>query len=128
MADRHLRWALHAAVLVAFALLVLTGTTHADEDYVYTPADTLAAIDETAAVSGISYSWLYSIVHCETGGTFNPYAVGRLGERGAVQLHPRGELPRFYAYGFDNPWSPYQAVAFLAQRLNEGGARAWTCA
>ena len=123
------RLALHGMMLAALALLLTTSHVRGQEaDYVYTPADTLAAIDETAADSGVSWRWLYSIVRCETGGTFNPYAVGRLGEKGAAQLHPRGELPRFYAYGYDNPYSPYQAVAFLAQRLNEGGARAWTCA
>jgi hypothetical protein len=130
MSDRHLRWATHGAVVLALGLLcVLDGpAARAEEDYVYTAADTLAAIDEAAADSGVSYRRLYLIVRCETGGTFDPYSIGRLGEKGAVQLYSRGELPRFYAYGFDNPFSPYQAVAFLAQRLNEGGARAWTCA
>ena len=94
----------------------------------YTADDTLEAISETSTSSGVGYWRLWNIVDCETAHTFSPNAIGRAGEIGAVQLHPRGELPRFYAYGFDNPWDPYQAVAFLAQRLIEGGARAWTCA
>ena len=111
--------------------MVLVGSRRADaadSDYVYTPADTLAAINDVSATSGVAWTRLYAIVDCETGHTLDPYAVGRQGEVGVAQLLARGELPRFYRYGYDNPISPYQAVAFLAQRLNEGGARAWTCA
>lgn len=127
MSNRRFRWALTLAVLATFAFMVARGA-HAQETYVYTPADTLAAIDEAAAESGVSRAYLLKIINCETGHTLDPYSIGRADERGAAQLHPRGELPRFYAYGFDNPFSPYQAVSFLAQRINEGGARAWTCA
>lgn len=28
------------------------------------------------------------VAYCETGGTYNPYARGRAGERGVFQLHP----------------------------------------
>ena len=94
----------------------------------YDADDTLAAIDQASADTGVSRARLYAIVRCETGGTFSPNAVGRLGEIGAAQLYRKGELPNFYARGYDNPWNPYQAVDFLANRLLEGGARAWTCA
>jgi hypothetical protein len=67
-------------------------------------------------------------VSCETGGTFNPYAVGDRGQSvGAAQLHARGERSRFYAYGYGNPYNPYEAVEFLALRILAGGASAWTC-
>jgi hypothetical protein len=126
VSDQYLRWALHGAVI---GTLVITwfvgGRAHAES---YTASDTYYAIDEASAEMDVSWHRLYWIVRCETGGTFNPYSIGRARELGAVQLHPRGELPRFYAYGYSDPFNPYEAVRFLAQRLLAGGARAWTCA
>lgn len=90
--------------------------------------DTLNAIEQYSAEFDVSYAWLYATVGCETGWTFNPYSVGRQGELGAAQLHPRGELRRFRAWGYDDPFSPYQSVRFMAQRFTMGGARAWSCA
>ena len=100
---------------------------HAQER-LWTSDDTLAAIDEAAAETGVSHAWLYRTVRCETGFTFDPYSRGRQGELGAAQLHPRGELLRFYAWGYDDPYSPYQSVRFMAQRFAAGGWRAWSCA
>jgi hypothetical protein len=117
---------LATAVLLAVIIMTLNLSYARAADY--TSDDTLAAIEQYSAEFGVSYGWLYRIVRCETGWTFNPYSVGRLGELGAAQLHPRGELLRFYRWGYDDPFSPYQSVAFLAQRLSQGGARAWTCA
>ena len=113
-------------LLTLLAVLVLPVPARAEEPF--TAEDTLAAIEQYSAEFGVSYSWLYRIVRCESGGDFNPYARGRQGELGAVQLHPRGELLRFYAWGYDDPYSPYQSVRFLAQRITQGGARAWSCA
>jgi len=95
---------------------------------VYTSDDTLAAIDQYSDEIGVSRAWLLRVVRCETGGTFDPYSVGRSGELGAAQLAPWGELRRFYAWGYLDPFSPWQSVRFLAQRLSMGGARAWSCA
>jgi hypothetical protein len=91
------------------------------------PDDTLAAIRQASADTGVSYAWLTRTVFCETAGTYDPHSVGIQGELGAAQLHPRGELGRFYAYGYDDPYDPYQAVEFMAQRFLAGGSRAWTC-
>jgi hypothetical protein len=110
------------------ALALLVHPASAQDERAYTADDTLAAIEQYSVEFDVSYAWLRSIVRCETGGTYSPYAVGRLGELGAAQLAPWGELRRFYQWGYDDPFSPYQAVAFLAQRLKQGGARAWTCA
>jgi hypothetical protein len=112
-------------MLCAAALLALTLATASAQEY--TADDVHAAIWQYSEELGVSHAWLYRIVACETGHTFNPYAVGRAGELGAVQLHPRGELIRFYAWGYLDPFSPYQSVRFLAQRLTMGGARAWSC-
>lgn len=116
-------------LLTAFVVIWLASPPpgHAQE-IAYTAEDTIAAIDEASAEIGVDWTWLYNTVRCETGGTFDPYSVGKQGELGAAQLHPRGELPRFYDWGYVDPYSPYQAVRFLAQRKTMGGARAWTCA
>lgn len=123
-----MKYFLAATLLAAVLDATPVAAQEAPAAQAYTADDTLAAIEQYSAEFDVSYTWLRSIVRCETGGTFDPYAVGRQGELGAVQLHPRGELLRFYAWGYDNPLSPFQAVAFLAQRLKQGGARAWTCA
>jgi hypothetical protein len=120
------RVAMTVATLVALALLGVCGPTARAAGY--TSDDTLAAIDIAAETHGVSRAWLYRIVDCETGHTLDPSSVGRLGEIGAAQLYRYGELPRFYARGYSNPWSPYEAIDYLAQRLNEGAAHAWACA
>lgn len=94
----------------------------------FTPRDVLNAVEWAAVEFGVSYQWMLSIVRCETGGTFNPYSIGKQGELGAVQLHPRGELRRFYTYGYSDPFDPWEAVPFLARRLRAGGGSAWSCA
>jgi hypothetical protein len=115
--------------LLILASLLVVPVAHAEEDGPrYTPQDTLDAIDQYSVEMGVSRAFLMRVVRCETGGTFDPYSVGRQGELGAVQLHPRGELLRFYAIGYLDPFSPWQAVRFLAQRVLMGGATAWSCA
>jgi hypothetical protein len=126
---------MHGLVRVVFAivlawLLFMTNlvcnriTAHAQG---YTAADTISAIDAVSEGTGVSWSRLYRVIGCETGWTFSPNVVGRQGEKGPAQLHPRGELPNFYAWGYSNPYDPYQAVQFLAERILQGGAKAWSC-
>lgn len=115
------------ALAAALAAFVLTAAPLQAQQG-YTTDDTFAALEQVSAETGVSYRYLRSIVACETGGTFAPYSVGRQGELGPAQLHPRGELVRFYAWGYSDPYSPYQAVGFLATRLQQGAARAWSCA
>lgn len=123
-------WALMfigCALLIAFTLIWLATPAHAEER-LWTTDDVFAAIDEAAVEMGVSYAWLYATVRCETGWTWNPYVRGRQGELGPAQLHPRGELLRFFALGYDDPFSPYQSIRFMAQRFAAGGWRAWSCA
>lgn len=117
--------------LVLFTVFVLFMARRANAQELepaphFTAADTLAAIDAAAADTGISRRWLYAIVQCES--RLNPYAVGRRGELGAVQLLPGGLLPVFYASGYSDPFNPYESVYFLADQLVLGRARHWTCA
>lgn len=117
-----IRW---STLLLVLALWISTGPAHAEE--AYTAEDTLAAIDEASVEIGVSRAWLTRVVSCETGGTFNPYSVGRQGELGPTQLHPRGLLPKFFSWGYTDPFSPYQSVRFLAQEFSYGRAGAWSC-
>jgi len=116
----------YALLLLSFVCHTYTPRAHAQE--AYTAEDTYNALDEASAEIGVSWTWLYRTVRCETGGTMNPYSVGRQGELGVAQLHPRGELLRFYAWQYTDPYSPYQAIRFMAQRFVAGGASAWSCA
>lgn len=110
---------------VLLAAMLLFGQAQTDE--AYTPDDTRAAISQASAEIGVSEAWLYRTVDCETGGTFNPYAVGKRGELGAAQLAPWGELRRFRDWGYLDPFSPYQSIRFMAQRFAVGGSGAWSC-
>jgi hypothetical protein len=82
-------------------------------------ADTLAALDGASARAAC-------IVRVETGGTFDPNAVGAQGELGAAQLRPAGLLPDFYRQGYDDPFDPYRSVAYLDGALARGLARNWS--
>lgn len=67
------------------------------------------------------------IVRQEIGGVgFDPYAIGKSGELGPVQLHPRGKLPEFFALGYTDPFSPWQAIDYLEGALQRGQAWAWS--
>jgi hypothetical protein len=108
----------HAALLLA---LCATTAAPAHADYRYTPEDVLAAMSTHSALAAC-------IVTGEVGGVgFDPYAVGGQGELGPVQLLPvYGKLPEFYEQGFDNPFSPYQAMDYLDAALARGEGPAWT--
>lgn len=122
------RWAgfiIVVEVLAALSVFCGHGTARAEE-VVYNPTDSAIAIADAAVAYGISEAWLLATARCEAPG-LNPYAVGRQGELGIAQLLPRGELRRFYALGYTNPFNPYEAMDFMAMRFAAGGARAWTC-
>ena len=86
----------------------------------WTPADVLAAMATASPRARC-------IVRTEVGGVgYDPYAVGRSGELGPVQLHPRGKLPEFYARGYTDPFDPYQAVDYLDNALQRGQASHWS--
>lgn len=124
-----LLWAVIWLACVIVAVLVVWGPKPAHAaDEVYTPTDTLNAIHEASVEIGVDEGYLTRIVRCETGGSFSPYSIGRQGELGAAQLHPRGLLPTFYSWGYLDPFSPYQSVRFLAQEVSFGRARLWSCA
>ena len=61
---------------------------------------------------------------CETGGTYDPRAVGRAGERGWFQIHPVHRSWVDWGRLFD----PFYNTR-VAYRLSRGGTnwRPWTC-
>jgi hypothetical protein len=66
------------------------------------------------------------VAYCETGGTFDPLAVGHLGERGLFQIHPI-HASRWPDY-WDN-WSDPRRNAEMAYDLSAGGTdwSRWSC-
>jgi len=68
------------------------------------------------------------IIDREVGGfAYDPWRRGAAGERGPVQLHPRGLLPEFLAWsGGQAPENPSWAVAFLEYKLRQGQGGNWS--
>ena len=68
------------------------------------------------------------IIDREIGGFgYDPWRRGAAGERGPVQLHPRGLLPEFLTWsGGQAPENPYYAIPFLEYKLRQGQGRAWS--
>jgi hypothetical protein len=116
-------------VLHGFALAVVLACAAVARAEPFDAQDTLAAIEQASLSTGVEHAWLYRVVGCETGWTWDPRAVGDYGTSfGAAQLHRGGgELPRFYAFGYTDPFDPYQAVEFMAVEFSAGRARAWSC-
>ena len=109
-----MRAAVAAALVVAFAVAPIA---RADDmqDLV-----AQAAIDEGASPGVLTcMAWRES--------RDNPRAVGSLGEIGLFQLYPRGSMwARFFAWGFDDPWSPDQQAHFAARAIAAGYGPAWS--
>lgn len=114
-------------LLGVVALFLVSSIPVGAEERIYDSSDTLAAIDAASLETGVSRAWIYRTISCETGTTFDPRAVGHRGELGAAQLAPWGELRRFYQWGNDNPFDPYQSITFMAHRFAQGGSGAWSC-
>jgi hypothetical protein len=126
MSDTSLRLGVYVLLMAGLVLFgVCADSSHAQE--AYTTSDTLAAIEQASLEIGVPTTLLTRIVRCETGGTLDPYSVGRQGELGVAQLHPRGELRRFYAWQYTDPFSPYQSIRFLAQEITYGRVGLWSC-
>lgn len=128
-----------STTVVALVAFMLVGSHPAQAEglactgeHPFTPDDTLQAIECAARDTAIPVTRLTRIVSCETGGKFNPYAVGDHGSSiGAVQLNANGARKDFYDVGYDDPFNPYQSVYFLAESLRGDhpplGAKTWSC-
>lgn len=113
----------HATALLGVVLLLAGGGRGT-----YTKADTLRALDGASPL-------VRCIVNAES--SFDPNAIGRHHERGAVQLLPAanggGEEPVFL-YGDWTPlppelrdvWNPYQEVAYLEWAIAHHRGGAWS--
>ena len=103
-----------SARVVALAVLAL-GTVAFR--WQYSVDDSLAALEGASAR-------VWCIAQVES--NYDPNAVGRQGEQGLVQLHPGGLLPVFYAWGYTDPWDPWQSRSFLERALAAGYANHWS--
>jgi hypothetical protein len=83
-------------------------------------------IHDRAAAHGVSGAWLLRVARCES--NLNPRAVGRAGELGLMQLHPRGLLPLFYRMGYRDPFNAWESADFSARMFARGLSYHWTCA
>ncbi len=119
-----MRRLLHLAVLGAVALSTQVAAVQAQG-----ADDVIATIREAAARHGVSADRLVQVARCETGGTFNPNAVGRLGEQGIFQLLPvRGLGATFRTMGYSDPFNVWEASDFAAWAFARGMAGHWSCA
>lgn len=68
------------------------------------------------------------IIDREVGGFgYDPWRRGSQGERGPVQLHPRGLLPEYLTWsGGQAPENPYWAVPYLEYKLRQGQGGQWS--
>lgn len=112
--------------VVILAAVMLSGAQQAHGQSV---EDTIATIRDAAARHGVSGERLVQVARCETGGTFNPNAVGRLGEQGIFQLLPvRGLGATFRTMGYSDPFNVWEASDFAAWAFANGLSGHWTCA
>ena len=112
------RLLLHALVLG----LIAATTTTAQAG----PPDLEQIVRERAAAHAVDGDYLASVAGCES--RWDVYAVGARGELGLFQLAPWGELRRFYAEGYADPFNAWEASDFAARRFAAGGSSAWSCA
>jgi hypothetical protein len=88
-------------------------------------------LEEASARYDVWYDKLEYAVHCESDhfsmDVITGLRLGKAGEIGAVQLHPRGLLPDFYRTGYSNPRSFRQSVFYLAEMVAKGYRRHWSC-
>lgn len=117
-----IRYMLAGAALFGAALLI----ERADANTA-TWNDVEAWIVEDASDYGVSAPWLLSVAWCEARG--NPYAVGRLGEVGPFQFHPRGIWWSTPA-GREglSPWDIRMNVRMAAWAFSRGLSWHWSCA
>ena len=90
-------------------------------DYRWTAADVIYMRDHASPRARC-------IIDREVGGFgYDPWRRGAQGERGPVQLHPRGLLPDYLAWsGGQAPENPYYAVPYLEYKLRQGQGRHWS--
>jgi hypothetical protein len=121
----------HPAVLAALSAIVILFALSSQRQVAAGGAvtrDQVAAwIHHYAAAEGVPAGWLLAVATCES--QLEPYAVGRSGEVGPFQWHPRGvwsQVPVFRSW-----WDVYDVrlnVWGAAWAFARGLAFHWSCA
>lgn len=118
-----------AAVTTAAMLTVSTPLATRALAHGNVPDDVDRLIHAASTYRGANYWTMVAILRCETGGwdrrVINGTKLGRQGERGMAQIHPRGLGPLFESRGGD--YSPSDSAYFLAWALVNGLGRHWSC-
>lgn len=119
-------WLLAALPFVAAGVLLLCVTPQAGATDKPTKTQVVAIIREAASAYGLSGDYLVAVADCES--TLDVWAVGAAGELGLFQLHPRGLLPTFRAWGYSDPWDASEQAWFAARAFSLGYGSHWSCA
>lgn len=85
--------------------------------------------EQIQARFGIYWEKAWRIADCETGHTFDPYAVGRAGERGLFQIHPiHVAWIQSLGYSWDDMFIPAINIQ-VAWLMSRGGTYwvPWSC-
>jgi len=89
-------------------------------------ADTVAA---AAATYGVSFDWLWAVVGCETGYTYNLGTVGAAGEYGPFQFMESTFYWMAEMSGIGGSWyDPVDQAYVAAWAFANGYSSHWTCA
>lgn len=105
----------------------------------WTPTDIQDLIIDRANYYGANASELIRVASCETGGTFSPYLIGSMGERGVAQWLPGNaawrSTPAYKQYGIDivsmyrsgDPDAIYFDIDMMAWAFANRMQSQWSC-
>lgn len=92
-----------------------------EETIVWTKERIVQEIDTVALEYGVSATVMHEVIRCES--SYNRYAVGDNGKsRGLVQIHSD-----YHDVSDEQAFDPAFAIRFLAEKLQRGLGRLWTC-
>lgn len=117
------------SLLVALVILAVQSSTPHVYAHGDVPPDIDALIHAAAEYRGASYTLMERVLRCESinydrrviAGT----KLGRAGERGIAQIHPRGLGPLFESRTGD--YSASDSIYFMAWAFTHGLRSHWSC-
>lgn len=110
------------------ATFLILGTAAPAAASEFTPDDSQVAVTRAAEKYDIDVNFLDCIAYWESDGTYDPAARGdwsprrgRYESRGVAQIHDRGLLASFLAWGYTSRDNPYQSMDFVARWISTYG-------